>query len=88
MQLETILKNYEIYIIHRKYFNFFFDHLSFIKNIAQTVVTNIIEQRMLLIFKYILNLTFRMLQHTSSEVTVRLNYNKIKTGCGILVTSK
>ena len=27
------------------------------------------EQRMLLIFKYISNLTFRMLQHTSSEVT-------------------
>ena len=41
-----------------------------IKNITQTAVTNIMEQRMLLIFKYILNLTFRMLQHTSSEVTV------------------
>ena len=60
-----------------------------IENITQTAVTNIMEQRMLLpIFKYISNLTFRMLQHTSSEVTVRLNYNKFKTGCGILVTSK
>ena len=50
-----------------------------IENITQTAVTNIMEQRMLLpIFKYISNLTFRMLQHTSSEVTVRLNYNKFK----------
>ena len=28
---------------------------------------------MLLIFKYISNLMFRMLQHTSSEVTIRLS---------------
>ena len=61
---------------------------GFIKNITQTAVTNIMEQRMLLIFKYISNLTFYKLQHTPSEVTVRLSYNKLKTGCRILVTSK
>ena len=64
------------------------ERVEFIKNITQTAVTNIMEQRMLLIFKCISNLTFRMLRHTSSEVTVRLSYNKFKTGCGILVTSK
>ena len=38
------------------------------------------KQRMLmLIFKYISNLTFRMLQHTSSEVTVGLQIqNKMR----------
>ena len=38
------------------------------KNLTQTAVTNIIEQRMLLILKCISNLTFRMLRQTSCYV--------------------
>ena len=45
--------------VKTSYILFFFGHLSFIKNITQTAVTNIMEQRMLLIFKYISHLTFR-----------------------------
>ena len=64
---------------HLKKLHFFLGHLSFIKNITPTAVTNIMEQRILLIFRCISNSTFRMLRHTSSEVTVKLSYNKFKT---------
>ena len=47
-----------------------FGHLSFNRNNMQTAVTNMTKQRMFQKLWLINDLTFRMPQHTSSEVTV------------------
>ena len=54
----------------RRSFNkfFFFGHRSLIRNSTQTAVANMTIKRML--EKKIINLTFRMFRHTSSEVAV------------------
>ena len=57
---------------------FSFGHLSLIRNNTQTAVTNI--RYKLILFEIIFYLTFRMLLHTSSEVTVNTKLEFKYTG--------
>ena len=52
-----------------------FGHFNLNKNNKQTAVINITRQRMLLKLSF-MNLTFRVLQNTSSEVTVTIDIKK------------
>ena len=64
------LVNFRRYVDHFTQSHYYFrkDYKLETKTNKQTVVINITRQRMLQIFSF-MNLTFRMLQQTSSEVT-------------------